>query len=154
MNIQKIQYWLAVALWMIFIFWMSTGTSSAKNTSSDIFSIVQLLFGSIAPELIRKLAHIAEYFVLGILLFRAFFAQSIKIQNWECPYYSLLVVLLYACCDELHQSIVYARNASFPEIAIDTLGGILAIGACVLWRLYKSHNKKTRPAEANRGCIF
>jgi len=151
MNIQKIKYWLAVVLWMIFIFWMSTGTSSAKNTSSDIFSIVQLLFGSIAPELIRNLAHIAEYFVLGILWFCAFFAQSIKIQNWECPYYSLLVVILYACGDELHQSTVYARNASFPEIIIDTLGGILAIGACVLWRLYKSHNKKTPISRGQQG---
>jgi VanZ family protein len=112
---------------------MSTGTFSAQNTSLIIEPLLRLLMPSISAEkadmihgIIRKLGHVAEYFILGILLFRAFRSDSreLLILRWSVS--SLLVVVIYAVSDEFHQSFISTRTASLVDIGIDTLGGILA----------------------------
>ena len=119
---------------------MSTGTFSAKNTYLITEPILRFLMPSILPEkvdmihgIIRKLGHVTEYFILGLLLFRAFRSGSgeLRILRWAC--YSFLVVVLYALSDEFHQSFVATRTASLFDVGIDTLGGILAQGVSVLW---------------------
>lgn len=127
---------------MSFIFWMSTGTFSAQNTSLIIEPILHFLMPSISPEnvamiqgVIRKLGHVTEYFILGILLFRAFRGGSNELRSMRWAFSSLLVVVLYAASDEFHQSFVPARTASLFDVGIDTLGGILAQGVNVLWHL-------------------
>ena len=127
---------------MSFIFWMSTGTFSAQNTSLIIEPILHFLMPSISPEnvamiqgVIRKLGHVTEYFILGILLFRAFRGGSNELRSMRWAFSSLLVVVLYAASDEFHQSFVPARTASLFDVGFDTLGGILAQGVNVLWHL-------------------
>jgi VanZ family protein len=140
--IRNFKYWVPVLLWMSFIFWMSTGTFSAQNTSLIIEPILHFLMPSISQEkmamihgVIRKFGHVTEYFILGILLFRAFRGGSKELRNLRWAFSSLLVVVLYAASDEFHQSFVIARTASLFDVAIDTLGGILAQGVSVLWHL-------------------
>jgi len=120
---------------------MSTGTFSADNTSLIIEPILHFLTPSITPEkvdlihgAIRKLGHVTEYFILGILLFRAFRCGSKELLSWRWAFYSILVVVLYAASDEFHQSFVSTRTASLFDVGIDTLGGILAQGVSVLWQ--------------------
>lgn len=138
-RIRNFKYWLPVFFWMFFIFWMSTGTFSAENTSLIIEPLLRLLMPSISPEkralihgIIRKLGHVTEYFILGILLYRAFRHGSNKFLVWRWTYYSILVVMLYAVSDEFHQAFVSARTASMFDVGIDTLGGVLAQGISVL----------------------
>ena len=140
--IRNFRYWVPVLLWMSFIFWMSTGIFSADNTSLIIEPILHFLKPSMAPEkvalihgAIRKLGHVTEYFILGILLFRAFRCGSKELLIWRWAFYSMLVVVLYAVSDEFHQSFVSTRTASLIDVGIDTLGGILAQGMSVLWQL-------------------
>jgi VanZ family protein len=140
--IQKFKYWVPVLLWMSFIFWMSTGTFSAQNTSLIIEPILHFLMPSISPEKIamihgvmRKLGHVTEYFILGILLFRAFRGGLKELRNLRWAFSSLLVVVLYAVSDEFHQSFIPTRTASLFDVGIDTLGGILAQGVSILWHL-------------------
>jgi VanZ family protein len=140
--IRNFKYWVPVLLWMSFIFWMSTGIFSAKNTSLVIEPILHFLMPSASPEdvaaihgAIRKMGHVTEYFILGILLFRAFRAGSKELRNLRWAFSSFLVVLLYAVSDEFHQSFVPARTASLFDVGMDTLGGILSQGVSVLWRL-------------------
>jgi VanZ family protein len=127
---------------MSFIFWMSTGTFSSQNTSLIIEPILHFLMPSISPKnvaliqgAIRKLGHVTEYFILGILLFRAFRGGSKELQNLRWAFSSFLVIVLYAASDEFHQSFVSTRTASLVDVGIDTLGGILAQGVSVLWHL-------------------
>jgi VanZ family protein len=127
---------------MSFIFWMSTGTFSAENTSLIIEPILHFLMPSISPErmamihgIIRKLGHVTEYFILGVLLFRAFRGGSEELRNLQWAFSSLLVVVLYAASDEFHQSFVLTRTASLFDVGIDTLGGILAQSVSILWHL-------------------
>jgi VanZ family protein len=140
--IRHFKYWVPVLFWMSFIFWMSTGSFSAQNTSLIIEPILHFLIPSISPEevamihgLIRKLGHVTEYFILGILLFRAFRAGSKELRNLQWAFSSLLVVVLYAVSDEFHQSLLTTRTASLFDVGIDTLGGIIAQGVSVLWHL-------------------
>ena len=76
--------------------------------------------------LIRKCGHIIEYFILGLLLFRAFRGNSkeSRIRYWA--FSSIIVVILYAASDEFHQSFVSTRTASVIDVVFDTTGGILA----------------------------
>ena len=137
-NFKK--YWLPVIFWMGFIFWMSTGTFSAENTYSVVQKIVTFLVPVISSQeldlvhaLIRKAAHVTEYFILGLLLFRGLRGGSAASWNWRWSWGALIVVVLWAAIDEFHQSLVPTRTASLVDVSIDTAGGALAlfvIGLC------------------------
>ena len=129
----KVQYWLPVVLWISFIFWMSTGMFSADNTYSFFAPLLRFLVPSISPKeivifhmILRKLAHVTEYFVSGLLLFRAFRKSSDENQEWSWAFFSLLGVVLIAASDELHQTFVLNRTASLIDVGIDIFGGFLA----------------------------
>jgi VanZ family protein len=134
------KYWLPVICWMCVIFWMSTGTFSAENTSLIIKPVLLFLIPSISSQtldmvhgLIRKSAHVTEYFILGLLLLRAFRGGSRESRALRWSFFSVLIVLFYAASDEFHQSFVSTRTASLIDVGIDTVGGILAQAVSVLW---------------------
>jgi VanZ family protein len=138
------KYWLPVILWMCFIFWMSTETFSSENT----FSWIEMLLRFLAPNLsaqemvfihglIRKAAHVIEYFVLGLLLFRTFRGRSALLWNWRWSFFAVILVALWAASDEFHQSFVSTRTASVVDVSIDTAGGILAQFVAALWHRYR-----------------
>ncbi len=143
-NFKK--YWLPVILWMCFIFWMSTETFSSGNTSSWVEEILLLLFPGIPLEqaelinfFLRRAGHVIEYFILGILLFRAFRGGSAAAWNWRWFGGALIVVVLWAAIDEFHQSLVPTRTASLVDVGIDTAGGILALFMIGLCHRYKKN---------------
>ena len=135
--------WLLVILWLSFIFWMSTGMFSAQHTFLVVrlfkgFFFPHLAYGHVMPvhALVRKTAHVTEYFVLGLLLFRALGVGSARPCQWRWSVLALLGVLLCALSDELHQWFVPSRTASMVDVGIDTAGGILAQIASTLWYHY------------------
>jgi VanZ family protein len=130
---RSLKYWLPVIIWMGVIFWMSTGMFSYEQTSRYIVPILNFLFPWLVPnqidmlhELIRKSAHITEYFILGSLLFYAF--RSGSKQKWclRWTMYAIIGVVLYAASDEYHQSFVASRTASIIDVGIDSAGGLLS----------------------------
>jgi VanZ family protein len=72
---------------------------------------------------LRKLAHVAEYALLGALLLRAA----------ERPAVALALGSLYAATDEIHQAFVGGRHGSPLDWALDTAG--VAIGIALYARL-------------------
>ena len=72
----------------------------------------------------RKVGHCGEYFVLAILLLRALRNETGK--KWELRHAALTLafIFVYALSDELHQSFVPSRTASFGDVMIDVVGGI------------------------------
>ena len=84
---------------------------------------------------VRKLGHVTEYFILGILLFRAFHGSSKELRIPRWAFSSFFVLVLYAGSDELHQSFVSTRTASLFDVGMDALGGLLAQGASALRHL-------------------
>jgi VanZ family protein len=140
MDFSKVfKYWFPVFLWMCFIYLMSTAMFSAQNTSQILGPILRFFFHSISHReiemvhsVIRKLAHVTEYFISGLLLFRAFRAGSTKPHIWRWVLSSLVVLVLLAASDEYHQTFVMTRTPSVVDVGIDTLGGILALSFSAL----------------------
>lgn len=99
-------------LWMCFIFYLSSGpTTAITGTSVQRF-------------LILKSFHLIEYAILFILLNFAGIS----------PKKSILIAYLYALSDEFHQSFVPGRTGLFRDTFIDLLGIILAYIIIVLTR--------------------
>lgn len=141
-----VTYWIPVILWMGVIFWMSTETFSSENTSPILGRILLFVapgISSPAAELIhlmiRKAAHVTEYFILGLLVFQAFRGGSPSSWNYRWTFWAIIVVALFAASDELHQSFVPARGASVVDVGRDIAGGLLAQLVTVL-RHYSREN--------------
>ncbi len=102
--------WLPVIAWAALIFTLS--------------SIPDLGTGLGGWDLaLRKLAHAAEYAVLGLLLLRAI--------GRALP--AFLLAAAYAVADEVHQAFVPGRHASPLDVAIDVTG--VAIGLALATRI-------------------
>jgi len=140
MFMRNFHYWAPVLFWMVFTYWMSSATFSSMNTASILEPIIRFFVPSISRKefiaihrIIRKLAHVTEYLILGVLLFRAFRAGSEEKRLWHWAISSLAVLVLFAMTDEFHQSFLRVRTASLRDVYFDTLGGLLAQCVSVLW---------------------
>ncbi len=99
MSGSSIRLWLPVIVWAAVIFALS--------------SVPDLGTGLGGWDLIlRKIAHAAEYAVLGALLVRATGRTGL----------AFALGTLYAISDELHQSFVPGRLGSPIDVAIDAVG--------------------------------
>lgn len=105
-----ITVWLPVVAWAAVIF----AISSVPSLSSGL---------GVWDTILRKAAHLAEYAVLGALLYRAF--------QRELP--AFLTGVAYAATDELHQHFVRGRHGSPVDVAIDAVG--VALGMLVWLRV-------------------
>jgi len=82
---------------------------------------------------LRKLAHLSEYAVLGALLQRAL----------SRPWLAVLVGGLYALSDEIHQHFVPGRHAAWYDVVIDTIG--VTIGVFLWSRVRRNTRRNTMP---------
>jgi VanZ family protein len=136
------KYWLPVLLWMALIFTASSDTHSEQRSSRLIEPLLHWLFPHMPQKeieeihfLCRKCAHLTEYAVLALLLWRALHATKNELPQWSWPKVggTLLLVFLYAATDEFHQSFVPTRTPMVRDVFIDTAGG--ALGLLALWFL-------------------
>jgi VanZ family protein len=81
-------------------------------------------------EFIRKCAHVFEYSVLSVLLFRAVRAPA---KGWTVRWagMALLLAALFAASDEFHQTFVPSRGASIWDVLLDTSAA--AAVQLILW---------------------
>jgi VanZ family protein len=135
-----VRYWLLPVLWCALIFFFSTEAFSSRHTASAIGAVVRFFTQGLSQErigsidlVVRKCGHVAEYFVLGVFLFRAFHLGSKGEKVFRSALLAAAVLALYAASDEFHQSFVPSRTASVMDVAIDSAGGAAAQIASVLW---------------------
>jgi VanZ family protein len=141
------KYWLPVLIWMIVIYSASSDRGSVRHSSRIIEPIVRWLFPQIQDRTVRsivyyvrKAAHVTEYALLGMLLWRALPKPN---PGPTCPWpwktagLVLLIAFLYAASDEIHQLFVPNREGRFLDVLIDTSGaalGLLAVWVFGRWR--------------------
>ena len=142
-----LKYWLPVLAWMALIFTGSSDIKSYQHSVGIIEPFLRWLFPwlpqphvEIFHHLIRKCAHLTEYAVLALLLWRAL-RKPIKNDprpwSWREARLALWLVALYAASDEFHQLFVSNRDAAVHDVLIDTAGGaagLLALWAVGRWR--------------------
>ena len=141
--------WLPLIAWMAFISFASSAEFSAANTSRIIGPLVLWFFPNTSPatiELIhlcaRKLAHLSEYALMGILAARAFRTSPRILFQRRWFLISLCLIVGYGLLDEYHQSFVPSRTASVFDSLIDSIGGLVAL--FVIWfRLHPKHSSNS-----------
>jgi len=103
--------WLPALCWMALIFFLSSlqGSSLSDFGSLDFF--------------VKKGAHIAEYAILYLLLFRAFHTAMV---SRKALFVSAIIAVLYAISDEYHQTFVPLREGKVRDVVIDSIGVFLA----------------------------
>lgn len=140
-----IKFWLPPLLWMSLIFIGSADSGSVNRSSRIIGPVVRWLFPAMSDAgvgtcvlIVRKGAHITEYALFAILMWRALRQHTRDDRrpwSWREPKLALICVFAYACLDEIHQLYVPGRGPSFHDVLLDTLGG--ALGLLLLWRAGK-----------------
>jgi len=119
---------------MIFISVASTSEFSGENTSRIIGPLVLWLFPGTSDEtlqivhfIVRKLAHLTEYAIMGFLAARAFSTSFYGPLRRHWFLVALLLIVIYSLLDEYHQSFVPSRTASIYDSMIDSVGGLAAL---------------------------
>ena len=151
-----LKYWLPLLIWLVVIFVGSTSVMSAEHTSRYIVPFLLWLKPGISPRAIwtilvvtRKCAHVIEYAVLALLLWRAlrsiptFHAKSLMVFGAV-----LFGCALFAASDEFHQTFVKTRTPSVRDVLLDVSGALtgLLIGASFAGR----HPAKNRATSHNQ----
>ena len=129
------------------IFWGSSATLSADNTSPMIEAILRWFAGDLSPAaidgcifVIRKCAHLAEYGILAVLIWRGLRGSSSEpdqLWSWRLARLAMCCAALYAATDELHQSFVPSRTGSPMDVLIDSAGAILGVIALHRWGIWR-----------------
>jgi VanZ family protein len=96
--------WLPVVAWAAVIFVLSAQPDLTTGLGGW-------------DTILRKLAHFAEYAILGALLVRALAAYV--------P--AIAAAIAYAISDEIHQAFVPGRYASALDVAIDAAGVLIGV---------------------------
>ena len=76
-----------------------------------------------------KLLHIAEYFIFGILGYRAF---QFDLKNIK--YFLPIFGIIFGCIDEIWQSFIPGRYPSYYDIIADGFGTIIGV---IVFNLFK-----------------
>jgi len=108
--LKQLKLWAPVVIWAGLIFFFS--------------SIPDLESGLKEDFILRKIAHIFEYFILTLLLFRAF-KGSLAMNLDRLYIYPAALALLYAISDEFHQFFVDGRYCSLNDVMIDSIGIVI-----------------------------
>ncbi len=104
-------YWLPVLIYCYIIFYLSS-----RESITLIPSI----------QYIDKVIHMAEYGVLGILLFRAFQKTLTYNRSTRIVLLSIIFATIYGISDEIHQSFIPSRTADIYDAIFDLLGAAIA----------------------------
>ena len=102
---RALKAWLPVVAWAAVILFASGDLFSSDNTSA-VFQ------PHLVNVVVRKLAHVVAYGILGILTWRA--APSLRIV--------LLIALAIAATDEIRQSTTTTRTGSPYDVMLDVAG--------------------------------
>jgi VanZ family protein len=76
-------------------------------------------------HLIRKIAHFTEHMILGILMYIAFSKNNVPYSRKVLV--CVIICVLYAFSDEIHQYFVPGRAARLMDVAIDSAGAISGV---------------------------
>jgi VanZ family protein len=101
---RRFSLWAPVVLWAALIF----ALSSIPSLATDL---------GVWDTILRKGAHMTEYAILALLLFRALGSEL----------HAFVFGLAYAISDEIHQLFVSGRHGSPVDVTIDAAGLLLGL---------------------------
>lgn len=90
------------------------------------------------PGALRKIAHLMEFFCLGMCL--SWLAWMLRTRKWEVLL-PLPAGFLTACIDETIQFFIPGRGPGWLDVGIDTLGVTLGVVIISLFPIVKNRSK-------------
>lgn len=146
---------------MTLIFGASADTGSSQRSSRLIEPLVRWLFPDVSEPVVdavvfyvRKCAHVTEYAVLALLLWRAV-RKPVRHdpRPWLKSQVALVIGLtsLYAASDEMHQAFVPNREGRFHDVMIDTVGA--ALGLFALWLVERWRQRRRAAVSLNAASL-
>ncbi len=144
----KLLYALPALLWMGVILSLTlqpaeTSSQLSGGIVSYLYSFVELLRISLSMEqfhfIVRKAAHVSEYFILGLLVFVALKPYTMTFQR------KMLIVLLFgiafASVDEFIQTFVEGRVGAVMDVLIDSVGVMLSLALVSIVQRFRRESK-------------
>ena len=110
-------YWIWPVAYMVLIFLLSSSPLTGKIPPIWIYQ--------------DKIIHFVEYGILAFLLARALTGPDSTPKPWR-PGAALLLAVVFGISDEIHQSMVPGRDASFTDLLANTVG---AMAGVLLWTI-------------------
>lgn len=127
MKISKlVKYWPPVFVWAFVIFSFS---ARPTMTTTEVFW---------QDFVVKKTAHIAEYGIFAVLLYRAL--RSEGIDKIKAGMWVIVIAAIYGLTDEFHQSFTPGRGPTVRDAVFDTIGATTAI--IVIWKLLPKAPKR------------
>ncbi|MBI5144007.1 MAG: VanZ family protein [Candidatus Omnitrophica bacterium] len=108
-----LRYWMPVVIWMAAIFILS--------------SIPGEDFPKIGIPNFDKFVHFFEFFMLGLLLIRAFLNSHFNLSPTKLILLSASLAALYALSDEWHQYFISNRMPDSIDLLTDIIGSSVGI---------------------------
>jgi VanZ family protein len=150
-----LKVWLAAGLWLGLIVAESSNLGSSGNTSRILYPLFHYLFGlglarfEIWNVILRKTGHVLGYFMLSLLLFRAWRETLPRLGSprWTLHWARVawFTTTLVAALDEWHQAYIPTRGSSVHDVALDSAAALAA--QLVVWRWLR---RRARTAELGR----
>ncbi len=172
MRKKKSALWLILCVvWIVMIFMFSGQDEMTSHGVSQ--SVVRFIGGMIHPgfdswpvseqlqwqesfdTLVRKLAHFAEYMLLGILAFLSingiWNAKKRKktMSQVMCGLFTFYPCVMIATADELFQIFSENRGSSVADIVLDCVGALVGI----LLVMYQRNNKVVETPAAGQSVV-
>ncbi len=136
---------ILVILWMGVIFYFSNMVSYKSDETSDevidstVLKVSKFFKKDLTKEQenniyrysvypVRKYAHVFEFFVLYVLVFLYLDCYKMSLKNKLIS--ALVISILYACSDEVHQLFVEGRDGRFIDVIIDSFGSFIGLVLC------------------------
>jgi VanZ family protein len=137
--------WWPVLVWLGVIRVESTDMASAANTTGVLYQVISTIAPHVEPsfveqldEVLRKTGHFIGYGILSVLVFFALRntnrdrLRSLVPRPWgiylrdlwrrEWVVIGVLVTIVTASYDEIHQSFIPSRTGRWQDVVLDTCG--------------------------------
>ncbi|WP_049042166.1 VanZ family protein [Clostridium sporogenes] len=146
---KKLVYFIPSSIWMVVIFIFSNQQAESSNKNNffiaDVLrkgnvTLFKYIDYNFLNFLIRKAAHITEYFILFMLLYYAFKKTFYKNSQMKAA----IITILYACTDEFHQLFISGREGKVRDVLIDSIGVFIGLFLIYMFQFIKKHKKKKR----------
>jgi VanZ family protein len=142
--------WWPVVFWLGVIRAESSNAASAQNTGALLYKIISAIAPHIRPELVerldavlRKTGHFLGYAILSALVLLALRKtnrdrlRALLQRPWgsclhdlwrmEWAMLSVILTIVTASLDEIHQSFIPSRTGAWQDVVLDTCGAIVVL---------------------------
>ncbi len=150
--------WIAAGLWLAIIAFESTSYLSAEHTSRFLYPILHFLLGLdwqrfvVWHFYIRKTGHFVGYFILSVLLFRAWKATLSLPALWALRWSGIAFFMsaMVASMDEWHQTFIPSRTGAISDVMLDSAAALTAQIVIFLFLRAKGAKMTESPVTAGR----